>query len=242
MSIELHRVLEQPLNQALALLDSALMQLHESKKTIDSNQRQQLEAVRERLESMTLDEKSREDPSELGLIISQCQHVLEAFQASKTGSNMDPIARLVAKGLAILFTAQKAAQARPLFKTAASRSVPQHIAERRASPRATVEAEIGFQSDTNFYTGFSEDISSGGIFLSTFSLRPIGDMVNVNFTLPGGHFISVDGRVRWIREYNEMVPDTPSGMGIQFENLGADDKNAIDAFVEQRATMFFDHD
>ena len=93
---------------------------------------------------------------------------------------------------------------------------------------------------TNFFTGFSQDISTGGIFIATFDILAMGARLNVNFTVPGGPVLSVDGVVRWVREYNETTPDVEPGMGVQFEGLNADDQGAINKFMEQNPPIFFD--
>lgn len=147
----------------------------------------------------------------------------------------------IAKTLAILYPISKFGESKiPTNPLQNREAVPQHIKDRRRSQRMAIEAEVGFQSDTNFFMGFSEDVSTGGLFISTYDVRPIGAVLNLNFTLPDGHLISVDGVVRWVREYNETTPDTPPGMGIQFEDLSPEDKEAIEMFIEQRPAMFYD--
>jgi uncharacterized protein (TIGR02266 family) len=111
-------------------------------------------------------------------------------------------------------------------------------AERRAAPRLPIEAEVGLQSETNFFTGFTEDISTGGIFIATYDTKEIGERLDLSFTLPDGHLINAPGIVRWVREFNELTPDTIPGMGIQFEELARADLAAITGFVEQRPPLF----
>jgi uncharacterized protein (TIGR02266 family) len=111
---------------------------------------------------------------------------------------------------------------------------------RRRLQRTAIEADIGFQSDNNFFTGFSEDISTGGIFIATFDDRPIGSEMTVNFTLPDGHLVSAMGVVRWIREYNDTTPDVQPGMGVQFTDLANDDRGRINSFLERREPLFYD--
>lgn len=90
---------------------------------------------------------------------------------------------------------------------------------RRSSLRRVVEADIGLCANTLFFTGSSEDISAGGLFVSTYDILHVGEKVNVNFFLPKGPALSMDGIVRWVREFNEMIPEMMPGMGIQFENF-----------------------
>ena len=112
--------------------------------------------------------------------------------------------------------------------------------ERRGASRRSVEVDIGMQSETNFFTGFSMDISSGGLFVSTYDILPLDSEVNVNFSLPGGPMMSLSGLVRWVREYNDAVPDTAPGMGIMFEDLSAEQENDINAYLARSNPLFYE--
>ncbi|MBN2340684.1 MAG: TIGR02266 family protein [Deltaproteobacteria bacterium] len=167
----------------------------------------------------------------------------------------------VARILAILFPVLKALSVPPVAddknRSVASDSVqtprdkavshqpkpttPEHD-ERRSAPRKAIEADIGMQSDSNFFTGFSTDISSGGLFIATYDMHTIGTLVNLNFRLPNGPVISVDGEVRWSREYNETTPDTPPGVGVRFLNLDPQEASQINAYMQSVQPMFFDED
>lgn len=112
--------------------------------------------------------------------------------------------------------------------------------DRRRYERRPLEAEIGVYSDTNFYTGFSEDISAGGMFVATYDLRPMGSQVSLEFVLPGGHEVRVSGEVRWVKDPINESSGSP-GMGIQFgSDLSAEDLAAIQEFVSNREPMFHD--
>jgi uncharacterized protein (TIGR02266 family) len=113
-------------------------------------------------------------------------------------------------------------------------------AERRVTPRARLETEIGFCSDTNFYLGFTEDISEGGLFVATHMLRPVGEELELSFTLPNDHEVTVVGVVRWTRDPHDYTEDARPGMGVQFLNIAPSDLAMIRRFVELREPMFFD--
>lgn len=117
---------------------------------------------------------------------------------------------------------------------------PEGVAERRKAPRAFLETEISFESADNFYTGFTEDISEGGLFLTTYDLRPIGTEIEIEFSLPTGHIVRTTGEVRWVRDPRDEAPDAPPGMGIQFRKLANEDSAAIQTFIEARAPLFFE--
>lgn len=181
----------------------------------------------------------------ISIVNSAMNHLREGLaelqQNTQHSEILEETMKTIAKTLAILYPISKFGESKMPANPAQPReSVPQHIKDRRRAPRMAIEAEVGFQSDTNFFMGFSEDVSTGGLFISTYDIRPIGAILNLNFTLPDGHLISVDGVVRWVREYNETTPDTSPGMGIQFDGLSPEDKEAIEMFIEQRPALFYD--
>lgn len=126
--------------------------------------------------------------------------------------------------------------------TAAPR--PSQIArERRDTGRRRLEVDIGMHTATNFFTGFVHDISAGGLFVATYDIWPVGTALNINFTLPPkGIVLSLDGTVRWLREFNERTPDIEPGMGVQFENLKPDAAAAINRYIAEVAPLFYDHE
>ena len=113
--------------------------------------------------------------------------------------------------------------------------------ERRSAPRVSVDVEIGFASETNFYTGFSEDISEGGIFVATYNVLPMGAQLELSFVLPDGHAVSATGIVTWLREPQGLASEITPGMGIAFQSLIAPDRDAIHRFLAQRAPLFYDN-
>ena len=120
--------------------------------------------------------------------------------------------------------------------------VAENIQNVRASERFDLEVKVDLESDHNFYTGLTQNISSGGVFIATHHLRKIGDRITLNFTLPGSNkTLAVETEVRWIRENSALMrAEGGTGMGVRFINLSAEAKAAIDAFVEARESLFYD--
>lgn len=112
--------------------------------------------------------------------------------------------------------------------------------QRRKHTRVELETEVTFEGPSNFYTGFTEDISEGGLFMSTYDIRPIGTKVEVSFSLPSGHVVNAGGVVRWVRDPVEPDEDSLPGMGIMFSELLPEDRAAVEAFIRSRSPMFFD--
>lgn len=118
-------------------------------------------------------------------------------------------------------------------------------AERRSSPRIDLEIEVTLESDSNFYTGLTQDISTGGLFVSTHRLRKIGQHVTIKFNLPGAPTpVVVDCEVRWLREpgplHDQRAHDQPPGMGLKFLSLSPESRTVITRFLKARDSIFYD--
>lgn len=111
---------------------------------------------------------------------------------------------------------------------------------RRVNPRYAVELDVTMSSEHNFYAGFAENISTGGLFIATHLLRPAGEKFEISVNLPGcPEPIRGMGEVRWVREYSEES-NTPPGMGIRFVSLSPGAVEAIDTFLRDRQPLFYD--
>jgi uncharacterized protein (TIGR02266 family) len=107
--------------------------------------------------------------------------------------------------------------------------------EQRKDERVVLEVDVGLLSDSNFYTGLAEDVSSGGVFVSTPTPLAQGTHVTLFFVLGGGQTLKAEGTVRWLR--TAETQGTP-GMGVAFTHLGEDERKAIEAFCSERPALF----
>lgn len=117
---------------------------------------------------------------------------------------------------------------------------PSHKAAPAKGPRQEVEANVGASSETNFYVGFSGEISEGGVFVATYQTLEVGTPVNVLVTLPGGFEFKIPATVHFVRDPMDMSADAEPGMGVRFESLPAESRELILRFVRKRAPMFYD--
>jgi len=115
----------------------------------------------------------------------------------------------------------------------------QHV---RASERFELEVKVDLESDHNFYTGLTQNISSGGLFIATNAIRKIGDRITLQFSLPGtAEPLAVETEVRWIRENSALSRvDGATGMGVRFVNLSPQAATAIQQFLESRDSLYYD--
>lgn len=106
--------------------------------------------------------------------------------------------------------------------------------------REHVEANLGATTESNFYVGFSGEISQGGVFVSTYNILPKGTPVRVLITLPGNLSTEIDGTVRFVRDPMDMSSESEPGMGIAFDYLEKDSRELILRFIRKRPPMFYD--
>ena len=116
--------------------------------------------------------------------------------------------------------------------------------ERRTQNRIDVELIVSIESDSNFFSGFSENISEGGLFIATYDYKPLGSTFVLEFQLPElSHKIKTRCVVRWVRDYNPSVPEMVPGMGVEFLDIVDRDQDYVLRFCEQlREPMFIDLD
>lgn len=106
--------------------------------------------------------------------------------------------------------------------------------------REEVEANIGASSETNFYVGFSGEVSDGGVFVATYNTLPVGTYVNLLITLPGGFELKMQGKVHFVRDPMDLLADSEPGMGVKFENIGAENRDLVLRFIRKRPPIFYD--
>ncbi len=112
---------------------------------------------------------------------------------------------------------------------------------RREHPRCHLEVAVDFQSEHNFYTGLTRNISQGGLFVATNHLRRIGEHLRVRLTLPGGRTVEIETEVRWVKDASvSRFLEGGQGMGLRFVELAPEAAAAIQAFLDKRDSLFFD--
>ena len=111
--------------------------------------------------------------------------------------------------------------------------------ENRRHERLAFPAEVTIKSQTNFFMGFSENISEGGLFLATLSPPAVGETICLFIKDLHGNEFEVNGVVRWHR----MVPSgLITGCGVQFVDLSPWAQQAFEELMTQlrKEPLFFE--
>jgi uncharacterized protein (TIGR02266 family) len=129
-----------------------------------------------------------------------------------------------------------------MFFTSAQNTPSQSAVNRRTQHRIDLELSITFESESNFFVGFSTNISEGGLFIATHDYKTVGSTLKVRFAIPDdGDPVDVTCAVRWVREYNSMAPSMIPGMGVEFVDLSPWDLERVQDFCDGlREPMFID--
>lgn len=136
---------------------------------------------------------------------------------------------------------------------ASAETIPVPAGDQRLHPRYELRLAITMKGENNFYTGLSENISEGGVFIATHHLLPLGTPVLLAFTLPtSGTLLSIYGTVQWVRgpdatatSWNVFgggreLPGVMPGIGVQFHGVDPESLRAIREFMRQRTPVFYD--
>jgi uncharacterized protein (TIGR02266 family) len=115
-------------------------------------------------------------------------------------------------------------------------------ASRREHLRIPMAVGVSLSSDHNFYVGWSENISEGGLFVVTHELLPVGTRVEVTLEVAGQlEPTTLTCQVCWHRKTDELTSDCEPGMGLSFLDLAPETEEKIQTFVSvRREAMFID--
>lgn len=108
-------------------------------------------------------------------------------------------------------------------------------------PSTNVVLEIDAESDHNFYTGLTNDISEGGVFIATTTMLPVGKNVVMSIQLPPAPEAQrVEGEVRWIREPEACFGGAVPGYGVAFRDVAPEVLATLRAYIARHETIFFE--
>jgi uncharacterized protein (TIGR02266 family) len=113
-------------------------------------------------------------------------------------------------------------------------------AERRIHERVRLEAEVTGFSESNFFTGFTEDISEGGVFIATHCPPVVGIRVEVAVKIGEGSAMVLTGEVVWHRGQGSDI----SGCGVRFIDLTEEQTVTLAGVLQRldREPLFYDLD
>jgi type IV pilus assembly protein PilZ len=85
-----------------------------------------------------------------------------------------------------------------------------------------------------FYTG---NISEGGVYIKSEAPFPAGTEVEISLPLEAGSHIHLRGAVAHARHHSNGIPEYPAGMGIEFKEVGDDERRILRGFTKRASTQ-----
>ena len=96
----------------------------------------------------------------------------------------------------------------------------------RRDPRAPIVLRVDYDGPDELVFDYTENLSSGGIFLKTSRDFSVGDRVRLMLSFPGLFKpVGIEGTVRWMREGDD------TGVGVEFDE--GDGRDAVAALIER---------
>jgi PilZ domain len=106
----------------------------------------------------------------------------------------------------------------------------------REHPRGPIQARVRYFEWNQPHDAVATEIGGGGIFLETSAPATEGSLLTIRVALPIGKSFTVLGRVvRTVRGSWARLRKT--GMGIQFIDLSAGDRNTVIGYLEHHAVF-----
>jgi len=124
---------------------------------------------------------------------------------------------------------------RTLFLSFAKRYLDVH---ERKEPRYALHIKIRFgQERDKMFTDYTVNVNTGGLYVSSSRLLPVGTLLFVEFILPGNDkIINCKARVAWVNKGNSPIKrDLPAGMGLGFIGISLEEMNVVRDYIKNEA-------
>ncbi|MDI1434862.1 MULTISPECIES: PilZ domain-containing protein [Polyangium] len=105
---------------------------------------------------------------------------------------------------------------------------------RNTGGRAAIELNVEYKRLNTFFADYTRNISKGGTFIRTD--RPLDVNTEFVFALSIKNLaepLRLRGRVKWIVRPVDATPDSPAGMGIEFQYNDEKERRETEAIVEK---------
>lgn len=110
----------------------------------------------------------------------------------------------------------------------------------RTAKRVDVELEVTLSGPHTFFSGFTMDISEGGVFIATHQIFPIGTEFRI-ILFVGKEKLEIESEVVWVRgEDSAIISGEEPGMGLRFLSLDDRSLSVISEFIKKREPLLYD--
>jgi len=104
----------------------------------------------------------------------------------------------------------------------------------RSGPRIPKALSLAYKDRQSFIQAYTGNISSGGLSLKTENPLNPGDKFILKLQLPeGGEALKINCEVKWARKREEGSSARPPGMGVQFGEMSAKDREKLVLYLKK---------
>jgi uncharacterized protein (TIGR02266 family) len=104
------------------------------------------------------------------------------------------------------------------------------------SSTAPVRIRLRFASFDAFIERFAPNVTRGGVFIASRTPLPIGSTFAFEIQLAGGEVaLAGDGKVTWVKAFDQAAPQKPHGMGVQFLRLDNPSRELLNKILARKA-------
>jgi len=103
----------------------------------------------------------------------------------------------------------------------------------RKEPRILKGLSIKYKDKKSFVKAYTENISSGGLFIKTENPLKQGEQFMLKLQLPGlADTMKIKCEVAWLRKQSEATENSSAGMGVEFIELTKNDDQALKKYLK----------
>jgi Tfp pilus assembly protein PilZ len=144
----------------------------------------------------------------------------------------------VARALSLLYQLTKVEDVKAVQLRKKKAPVDRHRDRKTASRRRRPTLHVAVDAETaNFFCDLNMDIASGGLFVLTADLIPVGSKVNLVATLPDQRVIMGGAQVAFVRAKSDLAPTISSGMGLILTRLTTTARAQINEYMLNNVPM-----
>jgi len=103
---------------------------------------------------------------------------------------------------------------------------------RRSEERARARIKISFKEARDFFRAYIGNLGSGGLFIKTATILPVGTLLDLEFNLPKrDQILHTKAKEAWTRSQDMSTEKLPPGMGAEFIDMNPEDRELLKNYI-----------
>lgn len=106
--------------------------------------------------------------------------------------------------------------------------------DNRQAVRVPIQLLVDYRADGHYLFDFCRDLGTGGVFIETDAPLTLGSSMELTFTIPDSkETLKANGTVLWVQGKVENRPELQPGMGVQFAEFTAEQRQILEDFIRR---------